>query len=115
MGRAGIRSAENYFGDRNGALVAGARTAHYRSRGDAKTESRARGRVNFELSRKTMSATGQVPSGWDERMRLIRLRRKKERPKFWAEFMIIPGWLMGLVAVLYVIALVIAIAVNLSF
>jgi len=62
-----------------------------------------------------MSDRGQTPSAWDERMRLIRLRRKKERPKFWSEFRIIPGWLMGLVAVLYVIALVIAIAVNLSF
>jgi hypothetical protein len=62
-----------------------------------------------------MSYTGQAPSAWDERMRLIRLRRKKERPKFWTEFMIIPKWLIGLVAALYVIALVIAISVNLSF
>jgi len=62
-----------------------------------------------------MSYTGQTPSAWDERMRMIRLRRKKERPKFWTEFMIIPKWLMGLVAALYVIALGIAISVNLSF
>ena len=61
-----------------------------------------------------MSYTSQTPSAWDERMRLIRLRRKKERPKFWTEFMIIPKWLMGLVAVLYVLALIIAILVNLS-
>jgi len=47
-------------------------------------------------------------------MRLIRLRRKKENLRFWDEFRIIPRWLMVLVALLYVIALVIAILVNLA-
>jgi len=55
----------------------------------------------------------RVSNSWNERMRLIRLRRKKEHLHFWAEFGIIPGWLRGLVAFLYVAALVIAISVNL--
>lgn len=56
----------------------------------------------------------KVSSSLNERMRLIRLRRKKENLRFWDEFLIIPKWLMGLVAVLYVIALGIAIPVNLA-
>jgi double zinc ribbon protein len=60
-----------------------------------------------------MTEIGQgVSSAWNERRRLIRLRRKKERSNFWAEFKIVPPWLKGTVAVLYVIALVIATAVN---
>jgi len=55
----------------------------------------------------------RVSNSWNERMRLIRLRRKKENLHFWEEFGIIPGWLKGLVALLYVAALVIAISVNL--
>src|SRR5712691_7986594 len=56
----------------------------------------------------------KVTSSFNERMRLIRLRRKKENLRFWEEFGIIPRWLMVLVAVLYVIALVTAITVNLA-
>lgn len=55
----------------------------------------------------------RVSSSWNERMRLIRLRRKKENLRFWEEFRIVPGWLKGLLAFLYVVALVIAISVNL--
>jgi hypothetical protein len=55
----------------------------------------------------------RVSSSWNERMRLIRLRRKKENLHFWEEFRIVPRWLKGLVAFLYVAALVIAISVNL--
>jgi len=62
-----------------------------------------------------MNAQGQITSAWDERMRLIRLRRKKERLRFWNEFKLVPTWLIGTVAALYVLAMVIAISVNLSF
>jgi hypothetical protein len=56
----------------------------------------------------------RVTDSFNERRRLFRLRRKKENFRFWEEFGIIPRWLMFLVAVLYVIALVIAITVNLA-
>jgi len=56
----------------------------------------------------------RVTGSLNERMRLIRLRRKKENLRFWQEFRIIPRWLVVLVAVLYVTALVIAITVNLA-
>jgi hypothetical protein len=56
----------------------------------------------------------RVTDSFSERKRLIRLRRKKENLQFWKEFGLIPRWLMVLVAVLYVIALVSAITVNLA-
>src|SRR5258708_12874635 len=56
----------------------------------------------------------RVTGSLNERMRLIRLRRKKENLRFWEEFRIIPRWLVVLVAMLYVTALVIAITVNLA-
>ena len=56
----------------------------------------------------------KVTNSFNERMRLIRLRRKKENLRFRDEFLIIPRWLMVLVAVLYLIALGIAIPVNLA-
>jgi Double zinc ribbon len=62
-----------------------------------------------------MSQLGQVPSAWNERMRLIRLRRKKERLEFWNEFKLIPAWVRIGVAVLYVAAVAIVVSVNLSY
>src|SRR5260370_9901345 len=56
----------------------------------------------------------RVTDSFNERKRLIRVRRRKESLRFWQEFGIIPRWLMALVAVLYVIALVIATTVNLA-
>src|ERR1700747_3580025 len=56
----------------------------------------------------------KVTSTFNERMRLNRVRRRKEKLRFWDEFMIIPKWLMGLVAFLYLLALGIAIPVNLA-
>jgi hypothetical protein len=56
----------------------------------------------------------RVTDSFNERKRLIRFRRKKENLRFWDEFGIIPRWLVVLVAVLYVIALVTAITVNLA-
>jgi len=54
----------------------------------------------------------KVTSSFNERMRLIRLRRKKENLRFWNEFLLIPRWLMGTVAALFLVAQVIAISVN---
>jgi Double zinc ribbon len=55
-----------------------------------------------------------VSSGWNERMRLIRLRRKKERPRFSEELRVIPKWLVWLVVGLYLLAQGITMLVNLT-
>ncbi len=55
-----------------------------------------------------------VSSAWNERMRMIRLRRRKENLTFWGEFRIIPRWLVWTVAALYLIAQGIAAFVNLD-
>ena len=56
----------------------------------------------------------KVSGSWNERMKLIRLRRKKESFRFWQEFKIIPRWLVWTVVVLFLIALVMALLINLS-
>src|SRR6266571_1669385 len=56
----------------------------------------------------------KVTSSFNERMRLIRLRRKKENLRFWDEFRIIPRWLIVLVILLFLLAQGIALLVNLS-
>src|SRR5262245_23396693 len=62
-----------------------------------------------------MSTPGQsVSSAWNERMRLIRLRRKKERPRFSEELRIVPKWLIWLVIGLYLVAQGIALLINLT-
>jgi hypothetical protein len=53
-------------------------------------------------------------SSWNERMRLIRFRRKREKLSFWNEFKVIPRWVLALVAILYLIAQGIAVVVNLD-
>src|SRR4030095_9150146 len=59
-----------------------------------------------------MSTSGQgVSSDWNERMRLIRLRRKNERPRFREELRIIPRWLKILCLVLYFLAVGIAVTI----
>jgi ABC-type Fe3+ transport system permease subunit len=56
----------------------------------------------------------RIAESFQERKRLNQLRRKKEKLRFWDEFQIIPRWLVVLVVVLYVMALVIAVSVNLA-
>ena len=56
----------------------------------------------------------RVSDSFNERMRLIRLRRKKENLRFWEEFRIIPRWLIVLVIVLFLMAQTIALLVNLN-
>jgi hypothetical protein len=55
----------------------------------------------------------KVSGSFNERMRLIRLRKKKEKLRFWDEFRIIPRWLIALVILLFLAAQVIALLVNL--
>jgi hypothetical protein len=48
----------------------------------------------------------------NERMRLIRLRRKKEKLRFWEEFRLVPGWVIGLMVALFLLAQTIAYFAN---
>jgi hypothetical protein len=54
----------------------------------------------------------RVNNSFNERMRLIRLRRKKENLEFWTEFKLIPKWIIGTVIFLYLVAQAIAFIVN---
>jgi len=54
-----------------------------------------------------------MSDAFNERLRLIRFRRKRERSRFRDELRIIPKWLVGVCILLYVIALVIGLGVNL--
>jgi len=56
----------------------------------------------------------KVAGSFNERMRLIRVRRKKENLRFWDEFRIIPRWLIVLVILLFLLAQGIAVLVNLT-
>ena len=56
----------------------------------------------------------KVTGSFNERMRLNRLRRQKEKLRFWEEFRIVPRWLKVLITFLWIVALGIAIPVNLS-
>jgi len=56
----------------------------------------------------------RMTDSYNERKRLIRLRRKKENLRFWQEFGIIPRWLITLVIVLFLLAQGIGLLVNLS-
>jgi len=55
----------------------------------------------------------RVSGSWNERMRLIRFRRKKENLRFWEEFKLVPRWLVALVILLFIVAQAIALLVNL--
>jgi hypothetical protein len=48
---------------------------------------------------------------WNERMRMIRLRRKKEAFRFRDEFRIVPRWLKVLCVILYLLAVAIGVTV----
>lgn len=54
-----------------------------------------------------------MSDSFNERLRLIRFRRKRERSTFREELRIIPKWIAWSCVALYVLALVIGIAVNL--
>jgi hypothetical protein len=48
-----------------------------------------------------------IKSSYNEKMRLIRFRRKKEKLRFWQEFKLVPRWLIWTVVVLFLIAQII--------
>ncbi len=54
----------------------------------------------------------RVSGSFNERMQLIRLRRKKENLRFWQEFRIVPKGLIWTMAVLFLVAQSIAFLVN---
>src|ERR1700747_2571840 len=54
----------------------------------------------------------RVTGTFNERMRLIRLRREKENLRFWEELRIVPRGLIWLMVALFVIAQTIAFLVN---
>jgi hypothetical protein len=56
----------------------------------------------------------KIAETFNERKRLNQLRRRKENLRFWNELRIIPRWLFVLMTVLYVLALVIALTVNMA-
>jgi len=60
-----------------------------------------------------MNGTEQVGGAWNERVRLIRLRRRKEKSRFVDEFRLVPRWLIVTVVALFIAAQFIAIFVNL--
>jgi hypothetical protein len=51
---------------------------------------------------------------FNERVRLIKFRRKRERSSFWQELRVIPRWLVRTVLILYILALVIGTSVNIG-
>jgi hypothetical protein len=56
----------------------------------------------------------KMSDSFNERRRLIRLRRKKENLHFWQEFKLVPRWLIWTVVALFIVAQVIALLANLS-
>src|SRR5690242_15402307 len=56
----------------------------------------------------------KIAETFNERKRLNQLRKRKEKLRFWNELRVIPRWLFVLVTMLYVLALVIALTVNMS-
>jgi ABC-type Fe3+ transport system permease subunit len=54
----------------------------------------------------------RASNSFNERVRLIRFRRKREKLRFWDEFKLVPRWLMVVVALLFILAQVIAYIVN---
>ena len=60
-----------------------------------------------------MTDYGQRASNsFNERMRLIRFRRKREKLHFWDEFKLVPRWLVVVVILLFILAQAIAYIVN---
>jgi ABC-type Fe3+ transport system permease subunit len=54
----------------------------------------------------------RASNSFNERMRLIRFRRKREKLHFWDEFKLVPRWLVVVVILLFILAQAIAYIVN---
>ena len=55
-----------------------------------------------------------LKGSFNEKLRSIRFRRKKEKLRFWDEFKLVPRWLIWTVFTLFLIAQAVALFVNLS-
>jgi Double zinc ribbon len=64
------------------------------------------------MNGKESGLSAGVSNAWNERMRLIRLRRKKERWHFRDELRVIPRWIVITLSVIFVIAQVFALLIN---
>src|SRR5258708_19737397 len=53
-----------------------------------------------------------MSDAWNQRLRLIRFRRKRERSTFREELRILPKWLIWTCVGLYILALIIGVGVN---
>lgn len=65
------------------------------------------------MNGKESGTGGGISSAWNERMRLIRLRRKREHWRFRDELAVIPRWIVIALIVVFVIALILATLINL--
>jgi zinc-ribbon domain len=75
---------------------------------------RNRTRIEDE-EREMMNHPQRTSDAWNERRRLIRFRRKREKGlSFWQEFKLVPRWLVWTVVVLWAISVAIAVTVNLN-
>ena len=54
-----------------------------------------------------------MSDAWNEKLRLIRFRRKRERSTFRQELKILPKWLVWTCVVLTILAMIVGVAVNL--
>src|SRR5258707_14350699 len=53
-----------------------------------------------------------MSDAWNQRLRMIRFRRKRERSTFREELRILPKWLIWTCVGLYILALIIGVGVN---
>jgi Double zinc ribbon len=66
------------------------------------------------MNGKESGSGGSISNAWNERMRLIRLRRKREHWRFRDELKVIPPWLVITLIVIFVIAEIVALSIDLS-
>jgi Double zinc ribbon len=64
------------------------------------------------MSGKEAGSGAGISSAWNERMRLIRQRRKRERWRFRDELAVIPRWIVIALAIIFVIAQILAMLIN---
>lgn len=66
-----------------------------------------------EMNDKNPEGGSSIGNAWNERMRLIRLRRKREHWRFRDELAVIPRWLVIALIVVFVVAQIVAMLINL--
>jgi Double zinc ribbon len=65
------------------------------------------------MNDKDSQSGGGISNAWSERMRLIRLRRKREHWRFRDELKVIPKWMVITLSIIFVIAQILALLINL--